>query len=69
MQSICIPAVLARYEWLFVVGDVIEGGVELGIEAAVVVFAQHYLIGSMADAFGHLATDKGFECGGVDVVS
>ena len=33
------------------------------------VFAQHYLIGSVADAFGHPATDKGLECGGVYVVT
>ena len=49
--------------------DVVEGRIELGCKAAVVVFAEQKLVGCMANAFGDTPPNEGFEGGGIDVVA
>lgn len=58
-----------QYDDLLVAGDVVEGGVELGLEAAAVVFAEDDEVGRVADTLGHLPAKLCLKCGGVDVVA
>lgn len=49
--------------------NVVNGSIQLRFEVAVVVFAEHNLVGGVADAFQNFAADLRFEGGGVNVVS
>ena len=49
--------------------NVSEGGIQLRFEVAVVVLAEDDIVGGVADALPHLATNLRLERGGVNVVS
>ena len=59
MEIICELSVL----------NVLEGGIQLWFEVAVMVFAEDDLVGGVADAFPDFAADLRLEGGGIDVVA
>ena len=41
--------------------NIVYSSIELGLEIAIMVFAEHFLVGHAADAFMHLTTNLGLE--------
>ena len=41
--------------------DVFDGSVKLGLEVTIVIFAEHYLVRYVADAFKHFAVNLSLE--------
>lgn len=66
----CTSSLLELLKLLkLLIPDIFDGGVELGLEVAVIVLAKHFLVGHTADAFQYLSVKRSLERGSVDIMA